>query len=170
MQEKQPKLSKNTMKIEPTNNDNIELQEEYIFDYSRGKPGDKSDFRSFDDVNYIKITNDKSELSTSEGGGKVSFVMNGQTGVWDVNDNASGHEFGHLLGLGDRYFYITNQLKDFSGPKEPYTYKDDLNSIMGNPRGTNIGPDQKDIDKILKNVLDQSKGRSEFILDAGEKP
>jgi len=53
------------MKIEPTNNDNIELQEEYIFDYSKGKPNRFADKLNSEHL-LVSIDNDLSLLFNNE--------------------------------------------------------------------------------------------------------
>ena len=89
--------------------------------------------------NYIQLNNDD----------KRSFVMNGDEGEWRTKgrnnktlakDDPAAHEFGHLLGLKDRYLEGGGIEKGWKG------------NIMAEPAMKGI-VEQKNIDAIMENVL-----------------
>jgi RHS repeat-associated protein len=70
-------------------------------------------------VNEVLIV-DEPKLSTAHGNER-SYVAGGNVGVWKGDINVIVHEFGHLLGLGDRYYILNSwsgtSVKPFTGWK-----------------------------------------------------
>ncbi len=68
-------------------------------------------------ANFVKLSNNPDELSTRNNTQFISFVLNGNTGVWIQNPSLAknvspyAHEFGHLIGLRDNYEINTDWSK-----------------------------------------------------------
>jgi RHS repeat-associated protein len=64
------------------------------------------EFNPFSRNNYIEL----------DDGTKRSHVTKGDIGLWDPNDNwAMGHEWGHLVGLGDKYSDVGDHSEAWNG-------------------------------------------------------
>jgi hypothetical protein len=89
--------------------------------------------------NYIKITHDDDFRS---------FVRAGDEGTWRVE--ASAHEFGHLIGLNDRYHDVGQGESLYSEPNEGWE-----GNIMASSR-SNV--EQRNIDAFLQPVFIDYRG------------
>ena len=102
----------------------------------------------FSTDNYINV-----DLSSPR-----SYVSGGDEGVWRgagrggrplASDNPAPHEFGHLIGLDDRYTDTGGARTGWSG------------NIMAEPAGRGRA-EQRNIDAILRNTLQNYKGQSDY--------
>jgi len=93
--------------------------------------------------NYIQLNNDDKRSFVS-GGDEGEWRTKGRFGRTLANDDPAPHEFGHLLGLADRY-------KDVNGVSVPD--KGWEKNLMGSSRTGKV--DQRNIDAIMANVFTQ---------------
>lgn len=112
-----------------------------VYDQSdpNSEPGFMTKHNPFNDDNFVEVTNNASR----------SHVWDGHTGTWRgqggnnsslANDDPAPHEFGHLLGLADRYTDAGGIEKGWGG------------NMMAEP--TPYGSvQQKNIDALLSHVF-----------------
>ncbi len=102
----------------------------------------------FNTDNYVEVDNDATR----------SFVRGGDEGVWRgegrgsrslADDNPAPHEFGHLIGLDDRY-------TDSGGTQAGWE-----GNIMGEAAGEGV-VEQRNIDAIFNNVLEDYEGEENY--------
>lgn len=71
-------------------------------------------------------------------------------------DDPAPHEFGHLLGLKDRYKGVFESFFSGDGPEPGWA-----GNIMGEPAGAGA-VDQRNIDPILNRALKDYKGEAKY--------
>jgi len=67
-------------------------------------------------LNYVQLIETKTELPSGQ-----SYVMGGNQGKWNVNEDlfrtdVAAHEAGHLMGIGDHYYWFAPMLFPESEP------------------------------------------------------
>lgn len=116
---------------------NVEM---YNPDNPGGTPGLFSGrFSPWNRDNFIEVTAENGR-SYVRGGDEGQWRAHGRNGRTLANDNPAAHEFGHILGLPDRYFK--------SGPDEGKPRPGWENNIMGRAAGQG-NVEQRDINALV---------------------
>lgn len=104
--------------------------------------------------NYIEVDNDATR-SYVAGGDEGEWRGQGRGGATLADDDPAPHEFGHLIGLDDRY-------TDSGGVQAGWE-----GNIMGEAAGMGT-VDQRSIDAIFNNVLEDYEGEEEYETEIDE--
>ena len=110
-----------------------------------------------DNKNFNGINNYVGIISTGEFDVNQGVVYGSNNGYWEatsVSNNAGAHEFGHFLGLKDRYSYQT--LTAHSGWEE---------NVMSNNSNTRV--EQRNIDGIFNSVRQNANNTKGYKLPGG---